>query len=336
LVPELRRGPEDAHLGVYMKKLVPAAALAALLLSAYAHRPAVKELCTGFLPENNLRIPVGDVRALGLDEARFNRVLDRIERVYGPIVASKGGQLRVTRRWKDETVNAYANQSGNVWQITMFGGLARHASITEEGFMLVACHEIGHHIGGFPKSSWATNEGGADYFATLKCMRTMYGDAAPLGTVDPVAEAGCAGQFPGEAARNGCRNGARGGQSVAFLFQALTGSSTPPKFDTPNTTVVDVMDDAHPETQCRLDTYFQGALCTAALGSDQSNSDPNAGACTAKNGQHVGLRPRCWYKPPADEPSLDAMASARRVTLDEKTVAAKLESLRAALGGRGI
>lgn len=321
-----------------MKKSVLAAAFlaAAASLALAARRPAVKTLCTGFLPENDMKIPVGDVRAQGLDEAMFNRVLDRIEAVYGPIVASKGGSLKVVRKWEDATVNAYAQQFGKTWQISMFGGLARHASITEEGFMLVACHEIGHHIGGYPKSSWATNEGGSDYFATLKCMRRMYGDAAPLGDVDPTAESACRRQFEGEGARNGCRNGARGGQSVAFLFQALRQSPTPPKFDTPNTTVVDRMNNQHPETQCRLDTYFQGALCTASLDSDQSNSDPNAGACTAKNGQSTGLRPRCWYKPPADVPAFSESIARSRVTLDEKSLAVKLEGLRAALSGRGI
>lgn len=318
-----------------MKKLVSAAAfLAVAALSAFAHQRLVgKQLCSGFLPENDMKIPVGDVRARGIDEAMFNSVLDRVERVYAPIVAAKGGQLKVVRKWEDATVNAYAQQFGKVWQITMFGGLARHAATTEEGFMLVACHELGHHIGGHPKSSWATNEGGSDYYATLKCMRIMYGEAEPLGPVDAVAEAGCSAQFPG-AGRNGCRNGARGGQSVAFLFQALRNSPTPPKFDTPNRTVVDRMYNQHPETQCRLDTYYQGALCAAALGTDVG-SDPNAGTCTAKNGHRVGLRPRCWYKPPADEPALDAVA-VKPLGLDVKAVTAKLESMRAALSGRGI
>jgi hypothetical protein len=338
LVPGLRRGPEDAHLGVSMKKLVPAAAFTAVLaLSAFAyHRPLVQELCAGFLPENDMKIPVGDVRARGIDEAMFNSVLDRVERVYTPIVAAKGGQLRVVRKWADPTVNAYAQQMGNVWQITMFGGLARHAATTEEGFMLVACHELGHHIGGHPKSSWATNEGGSDYYATLKCMRIMYGENAPLGEVDPVAEAGCSSQFP-DAGRNGCRNGVRGGQSVAFLFQALRNSPTPPKFDTPNQTVVDRMYNAHPETQCRLDTYYQGALCAAALGTDVG-ADPNAGTCTAKNGHSVGLRPRCWYKPSPTEsaaPAEEAVAG-RPLGLDEKSISSKLESMRAVLSGRGI
>lgn len=320
------------------KSVIAAAAFAVVASSAYAvHRRTHKTLCEGFLPPNNMSIPVGDVRALGIDEARFNAVLDRAERVYGPIVAAKGGRLVVNRKWSDPTVNASAQQMGGSWHINMYGGLARHAATTEEGFMLVVCHEIGHHIGGYPKSSWATNEGGSDYFATLKCMRNMYGDAPPLGDVDPVAAAGCAAQYPDGAGRNGCLNGARGGQSVAFLFQALRNSPTPPKFDTPNQTVVPRMVNSHPETQCRLDTYYQGALCGASLGTDVSNSDPNVGACTAKNGQRTGLRPRCWYKPPVDEPALVEPVEVARPNLpDVEKVGLKLEALREALSGRGI
>lgn len=334
--PEGSGGPS---LGVHMRKLVSVAAVLAALAasSAFAYqRFGPRELCEGFLPPNDLNIPEGDVRALGIDEAQFNAVLDRIEKVFTPIVAAKGAKLSVNRKWSDGTVNASAQQMWGTWHINMYGGLARHAAVTEEGFMLVACHEMGHHLGGYPKSSWATNEGGADYYATLKCMRMMYGEAEPLGPVDAVADAGCRAQFP-RAGLNGCRNGARGGQSVAFLFQALRNSPTPPKFDTPNPSVVDRMFNQHPETQCRLDTYYQGALCTARLSAGVSDSDPNAGACTARNGQRVGLRPRCWYKPPADEPAaFDPAVAARPMALDGKAVAEKLEALKSALSGRGI
>ena len=53
-------------------------------------------------------------------------------------------------------------------------------TITVDGMALVACHEMGHHMGGAPKidgwygSSWATNEGGADYYGTLKCARRFF------------------------------------------------------------------------------------------------------------------------------------------------------------------
>jgi hypothetical protein len=33
----------------------------------------------------------------------------------------------------------------------MFGGLARHELVTDDGFMMVVCHETGHHLGGAPR-----------------------------------------------------------------------------------------------------------------------------------------------------------------------------------------
>jgi len=46
-------------------------------------------------------------------------------------------------------VNAYASVDKQGQQfIHMFGGLARHPLMTEDAFLLVACHEFGHHYGG--------------------------------------------------------------------------------------------------------------------------------------------------------------------------------------------
>src|SRR5690606_8921942 len=90
------------------------------------------------------------------------------------------GRLNAIKEWDDGTVNAYADRNGGTWNIILYGGLARHPAITEDGLALAACHELGHHIGGAPKkstyfgSSWITNEGQADYFATLKCLRKYF------------------------------------------------------------------------------------------------------------------------------------------------------------------
>ena len=250
----------------YTKMAVVAAV--ALMSTSFVNRSVTKTLCAGFLPPNSMQIPVGDVHAAGISQDMFNSVLDRAQSIYGPVIASKGGKLKINRKWEDPTVNASAQQSGGTWIINMYGGLARHAAVTEQGFALVVCHELGHHLGGYPTSSWATNEGGADYFSTLKCMRRMYGTGAPSGAVDPVAKKACEAQFPNAGDSNRCQSGSQGGSSVAYLFQALTGESSPPKFDSPDSTVVDSMMDEHPPTQCRMDTYFQGALCGKSVGED--------------------------------------------------------------------
>jgi hypothetical protein len=53
----------------------------------------------------------------------------------------------------------------------------------------------------------------------------------------------------------------------------------------------------HPPTQCRLDTYLAGSLCTQPVSAAVSDSDVTAGVCTRSGGFTTGFRPLCWYKP---------------------------------------
>lgn len=272
----------------------------------------------GFLPENNLYISVNDKAAGGLSEARFNAVIDKVITIYSPIVSSLGGNLSVERNWTDGTVNAYASQSGKNWKVAMFGGLARHSTITEDGFALVVCHELGHHIGGAPKkggstgggwwggstgaSSWASNEGQSDYFATLKCLRKSFlnDDNATIVsklTIPASLSAACSKSTKGNKEDTAmCVRTSMAGMSVANLFAAL-GRTKDPKFETPDTKVVSKTDDNHPAAQCRLDTYLQGSLCDINMNEDVSNTDEVKGTCHSSLGMKTGTRPLCWFKP---------------------------------------
>ncbi len=274
---------------------------------AYSGVPSSKVLCEGFLPENNLKIPVGK-SAKGISEAEFNEVLDKIEELYTPIVAQKGGNLRVRRLWSNDTVNASAQQWGSTWIINMYGGLARHEAITQDGFALVACHEMGHHLAGVPRSrAWASNEGQSDYFSTLKCLRKVFkgagGFSRPASAGD-FAKKLCAEKYEAGAGRVLCERNAAAGMSVSSLFQIGRGEDNPPAFNTPDPKVVDSTYDRHPATQCRLDTYFSGGLCPKAV-SDEVGNDPSAGTCTRAEGFTWAARPLCWYKPPASEQGVD-------------------------------
>lgn len=321
-----------------MKKPVPAVIAAALLatsLSFGVYRINHRVLCSGFLPKNSMRIPVGDIHAAGISEAVFNRVMDNMQKVYGPIVAQHGGNLVINRLWDDPTVNASAEEQGGDFILNMYGGLARHPAITEAGMYLVACHEMGHHLGGFPKEGdWATDEGGADYFATLKCMRRMMpGTALPDGA-DPVATAACKAQFKSAADRNRCERGTMAGESVVALFQALAPAPQVPALNTPDPSQVDQTDDSHPAGQCRLDTYFQGALCTKSVDEAQSDTDPAPGACTRSAGYTVGNRPRCWYKPPANAAVMSLAADHKLPSVDG--LRNSIEAMASTLSGRGV
>lgn len=293
-----------------MKKIVTSAFAVGFALTASFAAAASRsgEARTSFLPENNLKIPIHmDGTGGGLTEAQFNQVLDKIQGLYAPIIKARGGVLKIERRWTDDTVNAYAQRIGNTYQISMFGGLARQEAVTQDGFALVACHELGHHLGGAPKvSSWASNEGESDYFGALKCLRRVFNSPGSavftrLESNDAVAQKACDAQFQSASDRAVCVRSSAAGVSLGTLLNILGGGSVTPKLDTPDNSVVDTTDDSHPAAQCRMDTYFQAALCARPWNDSMSDTDPNVGACTRSQGFSVGLRPLCWYKPTPGE-----------------------------------
>lgn len=293
-----------------MKKwFVPSVVVLSFAAVVAVHAPQL--LCEGFLPENDLKIPMSIKVNKGISEAQFNEVLDKIETIYTPIVSEMGGNLQVKRLWSNNTVNASAQQWGNTWIINMYGGLARHEAITQDGFALVACHEMGHHLGGAPKigSRWASNEGQSDYFAGLKCLRKVFSDKSTArfsrpAMVDPFAKKKCGEKYDNKKERALCERIAAAGMSVSSLFKIGRGEDRAPRYDEPDTNVVDQTDNRHPATQCRLDTYFSGGLCPKSVSDTVSQSDPAKGTCTRAEGYTWAARPLCWYKVPKAEQSL--------------------------------
>lgn len=263
---------------------------------------------TGFMPENNLSISKYDKASNGMTEKTFLSIIARVSEVYAPIVASKGATLEMNNNWDDGTVNASANQIGKVWHVNMYGGLARHPLITNDGFMLVVCHETGHHLGGAPKYSgeeWATNEGQADYFGSLKCMKRVLEKDDNVAivakmTIDAEATKQCQSVYKNEGEVALCQRIAMAGHSLGKLLGSLGGSSNI-NFNTPDKSAVRRTNDNHPQAQCRLDTYFNGVLCDKSFTEDVSESSPIPGTCIKRDGYKMGTRPLCWYKPGTGE-----------------------------------
>jgi hypothetical protein len=300
-----------------MKLFIYAIMVASMALSTavQAHGTADVEhkLCE-FAPENDLRIPEGLERFGGITEAEFNLAIDRVEKIYKPIVKKLGGELEINRLWSNSQVNANATRKGNKWVVNAFGGLARYEHNTFDGEMMVLCHEIGHHMGGFPKypgifgGSWASNEGQSDYFATMKCFRRVIENDDNASIVSkmnvPVEVArGCQLGFTSAKDIAICKRSAMTGKTLAVLLYHLgrgTGNSSPvvtPDFDTPVTTQVSSTNDKHPQAQCRLDTYFAGAICGVSKDIAFSDREEVTGACSQARRDAFGFRPRCWFKP---------------------------------------
>jgi hypothetical protein len=302
---------------------------------AFANANSTTVLCN-FAPNNDLKIPVAKDRAhaTGLDEATYDAVITRVESYYKPLAAAKGGVLTINRMWTDATVNSDARRTGKNWYIDAFGGLARYNGMTADSEMAVLCHEMGHQLGGFPRfssifgSNWAAVEGQADYFATSKCFRRL---AATDNNVELMAShsipsevvTGCEKTFKSAAEIALCEREALAGNLLAQILYELGTSpsshvidarthektpkspkkpadgepATPPSFATPSTAVVAKTYQQHPLAQCRLDTYFNGAICGADPTEDFSETEGVTGACAQEAGATYGYRPNCWYKP---------------------------------------
>lgn len=260
---------------------------------------------TGFLPENNLKRSVNAKNGSNMTEERFNEIIDKADAHYAPIVKDMGGKLKWGRKWSTETVNANASRGWfGSWKVNMYGGLARHELVTDDAFAMVVCHELGHHIGGAPKvggaMAWAANEGQSDYFGTLKCFRRIYESENNIAAVEKmiipaIVTEKCSASFTAANDVALCERSAMAGQSLSNLLGSLRSSGLT-KFETPDTTVVNSTNNKHPAAQCRLDTYFAGALCDKRLNDDVSNTDATIGTCNSSTGETVGVRPSCWYK----------------------------------------
>jgi Zn-dependent protease with chaperone function len=109
-----------------------------------------KESC---LPLTNLIFGSNDKSLRGLNESDYNQILDKVQSVMGPDIQKRlNKNLIIDRKWTDPTVDAYATRDDTDNPVIVInGGLARHPQMTRDGFLLLVCHELGHHLGGAPK-----------------------------------------------------------------------------------------------------------------------------------------------------------------------------------------
>lgn len=262
-------------------------------------------LLVTFMPDNHLFMEddkAKEVNANGIDEVYFNAIISKAQAIYAPIVSQFGGNLIISGDWNDSTVNAYADRQGNNYLVNLFGGMARRNEITKDGFALVICHELGHHLAGYPfyVGQWAANEGNSDFYATAGCAAKIFADdSAPAPKPAPVPNppcpflpetdaTPCRGFSLGESV---CQRSIDGSLSLGKLLAVLGGQKAP-AINTPDRTVVMKTQDKHPKAQCRLDTMYQGILCTKPWSDStvpQNRAEMEAVTC--------GGRPACWYKP---------------------------------------
>lgn len=188
--------------------------------------------------------------------------------------------------------------------LLFYQGLLDHEDLKPSVFLSVACHELGHIIGGAPKYDLAWNsyvgyEGQSDYFVSLKCLRWLLEDSFfqkyllqyQTQSQDPFVIQQCQEQFKSEDQIKVCRMSAQAGLEFIQFFENVKEEDFYSSFGTPDSLVAGGTYGIHPDFQCRLDTFLAGALCRQGHDREVSDMDPFQGTC--KEGP--GARPQCWF-----------------------------------------
>lgn len=274
-----------------------------------------------FVPEDQIdyaKLTKGNAQ---ITQAEFDLRIKALQDVYTPIVSHHRGRLSLKGLWTNDRIVARATQMFGSWKVEFSGGLARRPELTPDGMTLIICHEIGHHLGGFPFAGgsplggyWAAVEGQSDYYSTQVCARKMWSqeteiNASFAGSVKPFARAQCDLTFQSVEDRNLCYRTTVASESVILTMATLMNKPVP-TFETPDATVRTATIEGHPAVQCRMDTLFQGSICaadfddqlipgrSAAGGRDGMEAEREAAmqSCSALDQYARGLRPACWFK----------------------------------------
>ena len=254
-------------------------------------------------------------KGVGLSYKKHIKTLERVADAYEPIFVEKKLSLTLRGLWDEKKVQAtsFLLKETAEFVVVVYGGLPKHPLITEDAYVLILCHEIGHHLGGAPsnlkRGQIAASEGQADYFATTKCARKVFAKdnnyhLMSQKTIPEIVKKRCKKSFNEREAYAICIRSSLAAKVVADLARAWIKENRPqaPRFSepfhhTPNKTVVSATEHGYTSPQCRLDTYFAGATCEVSHKKNFSYKDPDIGACLHGYEPNKRARPLCWYKP---------------------------------------
>lgn len=277
--------------------------IGALLVSALTSQAEYKREPESCFPLSSQKYEAGlKSFGQGLTQEEFNQLIDSAQSVLEPEVKKQlGKKLIFDKRWADPTVDAFATRDdNNNAVVVMNGGLARHPQMSKDAFLLLICHEVGHHLGGAPKilrgnsglRGWSSAEGQADYYATSKCLPLFFKAAADSKAFDPEIDPANYKIALSKCQDDSCARIALAGLATSKVFASLVSGMPEPKLTTNDSTKVSKTIYNHPNPQCRLDTYMSGARCDQGLETPFDSIDAKVGACL----KEVGARPMCWFQ----------------------------------------
>lgn len=243
-----------------------------------------------------------------------------IKNLYNSEFKKRGFELSIEGTWEDGSDQAFAvpviinpifgGQKQEVRKVFVTGGFARSSYMTQETLFMTLCHEVGHHIAGYPfknSKGWIpSNEGQSDYFATAKCMKLVYRNMiadnsfiALTKTIPQLVQDECSDIYSTIDEQNLCwRLSLASRQMGRVLDSHYVDKDSILELAPwmPYSSSVDETYDEHPRANCRMLTYYQGVLCNLDPSTPFSMTNEYGGACVSKDGDSTGSRPSCWFK----------------------------------------
>lgn len=238
-------------------------------------------------------------------ENDLKEISERIRKVYSELISKHyNAKLVFNIDWANDEMSAFATRTANSeYMINVYGGMARAPGMTKDAMALVLCHELGHHIGGAPKTTlyegWPSAEGQADYFAASKCMKRYYTDLMHEevdinSNIPEKIIADCNRVYKNFNDLKICVRTMIASLEFGQFLNNLKSTKFPVKLETPDSKIVKGTNiNDYPRAQCRFDTLYSGALCPISSDVVTSNLDPGQGQCMDTD--KPGYRPRCWF-----------------------------------------
>jgi subtilisin-like proprotein convertase family protein len=271
-------------------------------------------------------------------EEKFNQVLNYLSDKTSSWIESHGARLKIEGLWLEQKPNASAGQNygynGRVWSVSINGGLARNKAVTTDGFVMVFCHELGHHLGGFPffndtVIAGMAVEGEADYYSA-SCVKNIWREEHTLNSqsihfVSNKDMETCDVQRSDILDRELCYRVMNAIRSREALYKYYEDQS-PGRFDGPVGPDVGTTLELHPDHKCRIKTMEAANLCSVerppaiipgkserySAISREAKLSAAEFSCTRAQGYTIGVRPKCWFAP-----SLKTLAGVKEVKLKE-------------------
>ena len=280
---------------------------------AFLKNPAIGEEPCQLLQNSGAALgDIPDPSAPGLghqskDQLHFDRLIEHVQKQIQPVLKKQGINLTWDINWKPSVQNAFARVEEGQRKLVIYGGLYRNPRLTNDGFMWVLCHELGHHLGGAPMHALVSEisaEGQADYYSTNVCLPIVFEgldnqQAVQKLNVPLMVKKRCDTLWADAERSAICQRSIMAAQSFArFAVYFPAHPEVYPKVLTPtNEMAQETLTDSYPTHQCRLDTAVAGALCKKELKSTQHFGDVKI--CSFRQMiQGQGARPRCWFKYP--------------------------------------